>query len=327
MKAIDLFCGAGGLSLGFQQAGYEIVAAFDNWRPALAVYQRNFTGHPAICYDLAAACEDVEIFTNYSADMVIGGPPCQDFSSAGKRDENQGRADLTRSFASIVTKLKPNWMVMENVERAESSKAFADAKALLKDAGYGLTEIVLDASLCGVPQLRKRLFLIAEQGGRDDALEFYLEKNLAKRPMTLRDYFGERLAIDHYYRHPRSYARRGVFSIDEPSPTIRGVNRPVPPSYQPHSGDTAPPGPELRPLTTKERSMIQTFPDSFIWSGTKADMEQLIGNAVPVKLAEYVARCIEEYVESKSVPEPIDIAWNYFQSSLALELAGELRQR
>lgn len=294
MKVIDLFCGCGGLSLGFQQAGFEIVAAFDNWQPALAVYRQNFS-HPAIELDLSKA--DPIMLAGYQPEMIIGGPPCQDFSSAGKRDESQGRADLTLTFANIVTQLKPQWMVMENVERIAGSRTLAEARGLLKAAGYGLTQLVLDASLCGVPQLRKRLFLTGELGGVDDALCGLLQRDLANKPMNLREYFGEQLAVDHYYRHPRSYARRGVFSVAEPSPTVRGVNRPIPPTYQPHPGDTALPSPTLRPLTTRERSMIQTFPSNFMLIGGKTDQEQMIGNAVPVKLAAYVASHLREYIE------------------------------
>lgn len=117
--------------------------------------------------------------------------------------------------------------------------------------------------------------------------------------MTLRDYFGNKLGFEHYYRHPRSYKRRGVFSIDEPSPTIRGVNRPVPDGYPGHAGDTAPVASGVRPLTTKERSLVQTFPESFELVGTKTDLEQIIGNAVPVKLAEFVANAVRERLRDK----------------------------
>ena len=301
MRVIDLFAGCGGMSLGFEKAGYEICAAFDNWRPAIEVYQQNFK-HPITCYDLGNFAGDTSLFTQYQPDMIIGGPPCQDFSSAGKRDESLGRADLTISFAEIVGAARSTWFVMENVERAVKTNAYACAVDILRNKGYGLTEKILDASLCGVPQKRKRLFLIGELNGFDDVLSPYLDKNLSPFPMTIRDYFGNCLQIEHYYRHPRSYKRRGIFSVDEPSPTIRGVNRPLPDGYPGHPGDTAPVTANIRPLTTQERWMIQTFPKDFIFEGTKSDIEQMVGNAVPVKLAEYVANCIHEYTEDQ---EPV----------------------
>jgi DNA (cytosine-5)-methyltransferase 1 len=302
MQVIDLFSGCGGLSLGFVNAGYDVLVAYDNWQPAVNIYKKNFS-HPIYQKDLSKLeKEDFEELENFHADLIIGGPPCQDFSSAGKRDESLGRADLTVEYAKIVTTIKPKWFVMENVERALISNAYKNAYQMLSDNNYGLTRIILDASLCGVPQSRKRLFLIGELNGQNNFLEPYLKKNLSKKAMTVRDYFGDKLKIDHYYRHPRSYERRAVFSIDEPSPTIRGVNRPIPPNYSPHDGDTTTivKTPTLRPLTTHERSQIQTFPEKFDWNDlSKANAEQLIGNAVPVKLSEYVANCLLEYIKDK----------------------------
>ena len=87
----------------------------------------------------------------------------------------------------------------------------------------------------------------------------------------------------------------------EPSSTVRGVNRPVPTGYPGHSGDTCPISCNIRPLTTKERSMIQTFPEYFKLEGSKTELEQIIGNAVPVKLAEYVATRLKEYLFLKGI--------------------------
>ncbi|WP_242031211.1 DNA cytosine methyltransferase [Anabaena sp. FACHB-1237] len=87
LKAIDLFSGCGGLSLGFKNAAFEIVAAFDNWKSVINVYQQNFH-HPIIEYDLSQINNhhDYSIFKDFTPDIIIGGPPCQDFSSAGKRN-------------------------------------------------------------------------------------------------------------------------------------------------------------------------------------------------------------------------------------------------
>jgi len=227
---------------------------------------------------------------------IIGGPPCQDFSSAGKRDETLGRADLTLSYANIVVHAKPEWFVMENVERIMKSKILKEAISIFKSAGYGISYDVLDASYCGVPQSRKRFFLVGHKNSTDNFLNPYFQKNQSKKPMTLHDYFGDTLGLEYYYRHPRSYARRGVFSIYEPSPTIRGVNRPVPNGYPGHSGDPVSVSKNVRPLTTEERSQIQTFPKNFVFNGNKTETEQIIGNAVPVKLGEFVANCIKEYI-------------------------------
>jgi DNA (cytosine-5)-methyltransferase 1 len=292
MRAVDLFSGCGGLSLGFQNAGFEIVAALDNWEPAINVYRANLS-HPVIKQDLSDVKQTVKLVDRLQPEIIIGGPPCQDFSHAGKRSEGK-RAELTSCFAEVVRIVKPRWFVMENVARAFTSTAFQEAKRTFKKSGYGLTIVILDASLCGVPQKRKRLVCIGKLDEADGFLSDHIFHRYAKKPMTVRDYFGKELKTEHYYRHPRNYSRRAIYSIDEPAATIRGVNRPVPSGYKRHPGDAADPQ-STRPLTTAERARIQTFPAKFHWLGTKTDKEQMIGNAVPVKLAEFVATCISEY--------------------------------
>ena len=297
MKVVDLFCGCGGLSLGFMKAGFKVLAGFDFWDDAIAVYEKNFT-HPAIKQDLMDIANASLKIKSYSPEIIVGGPPCQDFSSAGKRDENNGRGDLTVSYAKIISTVRPEWFVMENVERIRKTQKLNEAVGIYKEAGYGLTSTVLDASFCGVPQKRKRFLMIGHLNSPDNFIDYYLGKNLAEKPMTVADYFGDRLDVQYYSRHPRSYVRRGIFSVDEPSPTIRGVNRPMPNGYHLRPNDPVQTKEGIRHLTTRERSMIQTFPEDFIFVGSKTAQEQMIGNAVPVKLAQYVAEAIKLFIEN-----------------------------
>lgn len=227
-------------------------------------------------------------------DVIIGGPPCQDFSIAGNRSMGK-RANLTIRYAEIISEVKPEWFVMENVYNIERMPVLPKAIEIVKNAGYGVTTRVLDASLCGVPQARHRFFMIGHMNDRDGFLDKIIEKNLSDHKMTLYEYLGDSLGTEFYYMHPRSYNRRAVFSIYEPSATIRGVNRPIPNNYKRHNADRADISEGVRSLTSKERSYIQTFPENFVFEGNKTNVEQAIGNAVPVKLAEYVARCILEY--------------------------------
>ena len=301
MRCVDLFSGCGGLSQGFQNAGFDIVAAFDNWKEAADVYEMNFK-HPCIIADIGQEEKVISKIAEYNPDIIIGGPPCQDFSSAGKRDGSTQRADLTRNFSNIITKIKPNWFVMENVERIKRTQILEDITNQLMNSGYGLNATILDAAFCGVPQNRTRYFLIGCLGINHNTLTPMFKEKLTKNRMTIRDYFNDSLGIEYYYRHPRSYERRGVFSIDEPSPTVRGVNRPVPSTYKKHPGDPVDPlkfG--VEPLTTKQRSLVQTFPKSFKFSGTKTNLEQMVGNAVPVKLAEFVANAIMSHSKANSI--------------------------
>lgn len=303
MKCVDLFAGCGGLSLGFEKAGFRVAAAFDHWDAAIEVYRENFS-HPIHKQDLINELDSIAKIASYAPDLIMGGPPCQDFSSAGKRDVTQGRADLTYHFANTVCAIKPEWFVMENVEQIKKSHILHEVIEQFIASDYGLTSIILDASFCGVPQARTRFFLIGHLYDRHNQLTSIFKKNLAEKPMTIRDYLGNQLGLDCYYRHPRNYNRRGIFTIDEPSPTVRGVNRPVPKGYKLNSCD-----PDnvvlanVRPLTTIERSYLQTFPREFKFSGTKTNLEQMIGNAVPVNLGAFIANGIKEYTTDGVVGE------------------------
>lgn len=278
--------------MGFEQAGIDVVAAFDNWKPAIDIYRANFD-HPIYEKDL---CDEdvIEIINELKPDIIMGGPPCQDYSIAGKREVG-ARANLTIRFAEIVCGAKPEWVVFENVYNIERFGTLPMMKTILSDAGYGLTSRVLDASRCGVPQARRRFILIGHLGDKDGFLDDALVSGLADKQMTVRDYLGNKLGTQYYYMHPRSYARRGVFSIDEPSATIRGINRPIPENYKRHHADAAAIEDGVRALTTKERSYLQSFPENFKFSGAKTSVELAIGNAVPPALAKYVATCVIEY--------------------------------
>lgn len=294
LNVVDLFAGCGGLSLGFQLAGFTISAAYDSWEPAISCYKDNFESHDIFNVDLSDVEGAAKNIMGFSPKIIIGGPPCQDFSQAGKRIENN-RAALTKCFAEIIAEVKPQYFVMENVARAQKSSVYQQAKKILKKANYGITEIILDASLYEVPQRRKRLFVIGGTSFDDGELTDTLESREHLIPLTVRKAYPE-LAFDHYYRHPRSYSRRAIFSVDEPAPTIRGVNRPKPKNYTPHKNDTSN-SPSIRALSPRERAMIQTFPEDFKFlNGNKADVEQMIGNAVPVNLAKNVAESLAQHI-------------------------------
>lgn len=289
MKVVDLFSGCGGMSLGFEKAGFDVVGAFDNWEAAVEIYKANFK-HPIYKADLSN--EDfVPIIKGLKPDLIIGGPPCQDYSIAGKREMGK-RANLTIRFGEIVSQVKSTWVVFENVYNIERFPTLPQLKEILMNAGYGISTRVLDASLCGVPQKRKRFFLVGKLNAKNGFFDDAFVANLSDVPMTVRDYLGDALQTQYYYMHPRSYNRRAVFSIDEPSATIRGINRPIPENYKKHPADKADISDGVRALTTRERGYLQTFPDSFLFPGAKTDVELAIGNAVPPVLANYIAKSI-----------------------------------
>ncbi|MBO7597399.1 MAG: DNA cytosine methyltransferase [Bacteroidales bacterium] len=289
MKVVDLFSGCGGMSLGFEKAGFDVVGAFDNWDAAIEIYKANFK-HPIFKADLSN--EDfIPTIKGLNPDLIVGGPPCQDYSIAGKREMGK-RANLTIKFGEIVSQVKPNWVVFENVYNIERFPTLPQLKEILRNAGYGISTRVLDASLCGVPQKRKRFFLIGKLNAKNGFFDDAFVANMSDKSMTVRDYLGDTLNTQYYYMHPRSYNRRAVFSIDEPSATIRGINRPIPDNYKKHPADKADVLDGVRALTTRERGYLQTFPDSFLFPGAKTDVELAIGNAVPPNLAKYIAQNI-----------------------------------
>lgn len=300
-KAVDLFCGCGGLSLGLQNADFDVVAGFDGWQEAITVYRANNPDHDAILHDLSDEERTVNLVREYAPFLIAGGPPCQDFSSAGGRVEGT-RAELTIKFANVIERVGPAAFIMENVSRARNSAAFRDALLVFRRAGYGLTMVILNAALCGVPQARKRLFLIGLKGEQDDFLLPSLEASMSSTPMTIRQYDPDLVGFDFYYRHPRTYSRKAIYSIDEPSPTIRGINRPKPSTYKKHDADSHTPDDDrVKSLDLDQRARLQTFPRGYFdVKVSKAAKEQMIGNAVPVELAHFVASALNTYIAEKA---------------------------
>lgn len=291
LTAVDLFCGSGGLSAGLIDAGIEVVSAYDNWDAAIKTYKRNIGSH-ALNFDLSDVAASVKEISKYKPDLIAGGPPCQDFSTAGKRTEGK-QANLTVAFGQIIAACKPNFLLMENVPQARLSESYKYMREMLEQMGYNFSEHLLDACLCGVPQSRKRIFVfgwLENSKAKGDKFSNWIEARQSENKLTVKEFLKSDIEIEFYYRHPRNYSRRSVFTVYEPSPTVRGVNRPVPPNYAGNHLDSAPPS-TVRPLTSWERSRIQTFPSDWDWGGRNrnAEVEQQIGNAVPVNLASFVA--------------------------------------
>lgn len=324
VNVIDLFCGAGGMSLGLKQAGFNIIAAMDNWDAAVDCYKANFQGHMVYKQDLSDWREVMRVIQDIKCDMIVGGPPCQDFSEAGDRVEGD-RAELTKSFAKIVAKKHPRYFIMENVPAAQKSNAYKTARAIFKRAGYGLTEVILDASLCGVPQRRKRFFCIGSLQNKNRFLTKMLLANQSDLPMTVRDYLKDEFSFEYYYRHPRTYGRKAIFSVDEPAPTMRGINRPLPKTYKKHEADCADPKTnDIRALNYKERARIQMFPADYKWSSQNTANDQMVGNAVPVGLANYVGRCLLEYIKTGDSGIPLSFTeWLQRNQHIQKAAAGD----
>jgi DNA (cytosine-5)-methyltransferase 1 len=156
----DLFCGAGGLSLGFREAGFETVAAADFNDAAIETYRAN-VGQHSVKHDLS------QLLSLPKVDLIIGGPPCQGFSSAGMRKLGDSRNTLVSAFASHVTCYRPSAFVFENVEgflTTDSGNYIFDLLEPVIRAGYRLHVRKVNAANYGVPQHRKRVLAIGGLG-------------------------------------------------------------------------------------------------------------------------------------------------------------------
>ncbi len=182
--AVDLFAGAGGFSLGIEQAGFDVAVAVEQDPVHAAVYAFNFPHTKVLCTDIAtlsgqeikdavgewASKNRQQSHWSSSIDLVFGGPPCQGFSMIGKGDPNDARNNLVFEFCRLVKELQPRYFVMENVPGLVSKKHSSVLKELIsrfKGAGYEITEPVqvLNAANFRVPQKRQRVFLLGAQVG------------------------------------------------------------------------------------------------------------------------------------------------------------------
>lgn len=157
---VDLFCGAGGLSFGFKSVGWDVIYAIDNDPAAIETHRYNLGSH--------AACESITHTTEIpDADVIIGGPPCQGFSSAGPRKVGDERNSLVSVFASLIVQHKPYAFIFENVEgflTAENGRRVLDLLEPLIEAGYRIHLRKINVANYGVPQHRKRTIAIGGLG-------------------------------------------------------------------------------------------------------------------------------------------------------------------
>ena len=167
---LDLFCGCGGLSLGFEKAGYDVLLGIDIWKDALETYKFNHHNSNVLCADMSSV-EGVGVSSfldGKKVDVIIGGPPCQGFSIAGKRIVDDERNKLYKGFVRMVAYFKPRAFVMENVPNILSIGGGVVKQSILEDfqeLGYNVETKVLLASDYGVPQNRRRAVFVGLYNG------------------------------------------------------------------------------------------------------------------------------------------------------------------
>jgi len=324
----DLFCGCGGLALGFQQAGFQSVFAADIDEAACTTYEANF-GHSVYRGDIAELKEIPE-----RPDLIIGGPPCQGFSLLGKmtpseecKENHVNLNSLWRHYLRLVERSQPRAFLIENVPQFLQSDEFALVAKKAESLDYHITSGVLRAEEYGVPQTRRRGFIL---GSREFPPGLPAPVKMRK---TVRDAIGDLPPVPtgedwHIGRNPTSMSLErykcvpeggnrfdllkarpdlcppcwvhkktgstdvfGRMRWDTPALTIRTE------FYKPEKGCYLHPSQD-RPITHREAARLQTFPDSFKFVGTKIEVARMIGNAVPPRLAYHVACALSKRLRS-----------------------------
>jgi DNA (cytosine-5)-methyltransferase 1 len=303
---VDLFCGAGGITKGLSMAGLTPVASAEINAIASATHVRNFPGCKHYCGDV----KDFEprkllnLGEHDEIHVVSGGPPCQGFSVAGKRDPDDERNNLFREFVRVVKELRPWYVIMENVPGILTMKKGAVKTAIIQafeEIGYpNMSVAVLESADYGVPQIRPRAIFVANRFGLNNP---YPKPQLTPncyRPIesAISDLpaYTAIPAINHEWtRHSKQYMER--ISKVPPGGSLYSTffdafKRQYPglPSMtikENHGGTHI--HPHLnRVISAREMARLQTFPDDFIFEGTMKKAMWQIGNAVPPHLAEVI---------------------------------------
>lgn len=331
MKIVSFFAGAGGLDLGFKEAGFDVIWANEFDKDIWETYKKN---HPTTILDkrsiVSISPDEIP-----DCDGIIGGPPCQSWSEAGAaRGIKDDRGKLFYDFIRILEAKQPKFFLAENVSGmliSKHSEALNRIKELFRNAGigYDLSFKMLNASDFKVPQDRKRVFFIGIR--KDLGITYQFPKKTFPK-ITLKEAIGDLsyealpalkfnntngedcIVPNHEYligSFSTIYmSRNRVRSWDEQSFTIQagGRHAPIHPKAPKMEliGKNARafvPGKEhlYRRLSVRECARIQTFPDSFIFHYNKvAAGYKMIGNAVPVTLAKILACSIKEQLVTKS---------------------------
>lgn len=177
-SVLDLFCGAGGLTLGCEKANYDVIAGVDNDKKVIKTYNKNFSHQGIVCN--LASVQPSEFSEKYNirrsdVDIIVGGPPCQSFSLQGSREKSDTRSNLVFRFAKYVNYYKPNSFVMENVRGIKSyngGKTFNLLCDNFTSSGYEIKKQMLNAAKYGVPQKRKRVFIVGVHEMYDGSYSF-----------------------------------------------------------------------------------------------------------------------------------------------------------
>ena len=338
---IDLFSGCGGISLGFEEAGYKIVAGIDHWKDAVKTFENNHKESIGIVADLYVdGPQEISKKIGYNkVDVIIGGPPCQGFSIAGKRQIEDERNTLYKSFVDFVRYFKPKAFVLENVPNILSMGKGIVKENITADfegLGYKVVNRVLMASHFGVPQNRKRAFFVGLLDGKSfefptpNADNFVTsEQAISDLPEnSVEDGIKYNQPVLSNYQNEMRGSSTGIFNHEITNHNDQTINII---SLVPDGGNYKNLPDHLKETrrvniawtrlnskkpsftidtghrhhfhyifnripTVRESARIQSFPDNFIFLGSKTSQYKQVGNAVPPLLAKVLAESLMCYL-------------------------------
>ena len=336
-KFIDLFAGCGGLGEGFRESGFDPLIhleinndACDTLRSRMASLGLSDTkiNKTVLCKDITSDKILIDItnaIDNNKPDIIIGGPPCQGFSiagSIGRSALDDKRNHLFKEYVKVVRHFLPKMFLMENVSalaRHDKGNTIKIIVEEFKKLGYNVHYKTLNASDYGVPQERRRVFII---GSMLDNNFVFPEPQINK--ISIKDTIddlpilksGEKSNISNHNAMNHTEQMLNKMQYIKPG----GNRNDIPVMFRPKSGDArkyikyAPDKPSIcvtgdmrkvfhysqnRALTARELARLQTFPDDYKFVGSSISVQQQIGNAVPVKLAKVLADAIKEYLDER----------------------------
>lgn len=325
LTVVDSFCGAGGLSLGLDQAGFDVRLAFDNDQVAVDTYRKNLSGRAEVLDAVVLTGKEIRELTNLGIgelDLLAGGPPCQGFSLQRRGARIDPRNQLPLRYLDWINELRPRAFLMENVAAIGSLRGREVVTAISSHAGslgYSVHSTVLDAADYGVPQHRRRMIIV----GLRDVETFDWPRTSVDHPLTVRealrglppppsDGSPHKVVANHYRERRLSklnierirHVPEGGGREDLPEHLVldchKGTHRHLD-TYGRLAWDK-PAGTitarfdsftrgrfghpvEDRSITLREGARLQSFPDDFVFLGNREEGARLIGNAVPPALA------------------------------------------
>ena len=320
LTSADLFCGAGGMAKGFENAGFKQICGLDWFKEAGMTYRNNFN-HPLIEGDI----KDEEVKQNFIStvnktlkgkklNVLSGGFPCQGFSMSGNRIVEDPRNSLYKEMIEIIDRLNPDYVVAENVKGLRSLHNGKVEEKILKDIknlGYDVNVTVLNSADYYVPQKRERVIFIANRINKKNyhpmpLLEegsYKTTKEAIEDLITMEDnkeFNHVRTKHSDDMKKRLSMVEEGKSLYDNYSDSWKKCpwNEASCTIKENHGGVNIHPI-EPRVITVREMARLQSFPDDFIFKGSKGKQMVQIGNAVPPDLAKAIALSIKKSIKEK----------------------------